>query len=172
MKTKGGFEALFDDLRSYFDRNITSRSSVPSDIYRGNSFYHQTVSKQYKKDQEVRGILIDLGIKLICSPKVFESIKQACLQICHDRNHSSELETTAPGCICPILVSPDLTIKFLKSWRFTTKDKCKIENLPTNLTNTVLNHVDRVLAILRFCLKREKTKIRILQHIPLLLTND
>ncbi|VDI08009.1 Hypothetical predicted protein [Mytilus galloprovincialis] len=175
IKTNGeSFSAVFDELHNYYEDkyvqpnfSISSTSLFPKSTLRTCTF---------NKEQELRLILINLGMKLVCTPAyVYESIENAC-------NYAQEHNTTddevcmvdgsEDNCICPCRVSPKRTVQFLKSWNTNATDKCLIDSLPRPVFETAFNSIHKLLCVLHFCQKYEDLKIENLSSTPLLVSND
>ncbi|XP_052102786.1 sacsin-like [Mytilus californianus] len=168
------FSAVFDELHKYFEiKNVLPDFNISNiSLFRNST--QRTCT--FNKEQELRLILINLGMKLVCTPAyVYESIEKAC-------NHMQEHKTTDDEvciddridetCICPCRVSPKRTVQFLKSWNTNAKDKCLIDSLPRPVLETAFNSIDKLLCVLHFCQKYEDLKIENLSNTPLLVSND
>lgn len=180
QSTHGMFPAFFDDLHfgtTYLDDIKASEGTTRST--RRCSFYGE---------QNLREMLIDLGMNIICVPiGISKSINQSCLRRVHIREPYTEHKKTKMNealsekeienidenqrkhCICSKSVTPTVVIDFLKSWNSRASDKCVISVSSGALLDDTLV---RLMSVLEFCLMGDIKSIDELEGVPLLVRND
>ena len=132
------FSSCFDDLISY---------------YNNDSYYKKAT--MYSDVNMVRTVLVELGMKLICTPPwIYNSISDCCLTS-HDESHTTDqTEHNKPRCIVIQKVSPDYVLDFLKSWNTNNIDKCRIDSVNIPIERTIFKTSYRLFCILKFCMKK------------------
>ena len=152
------FSSCFDDLISYYD----------------NDSYYKSLSKatMYSNVSMVRTILVELGMKLICTPPwIYKSISDCCLTSHNESHTTDQIEHDKPRCIVIEKVSPDCVLDFLKSWNTNNIDKCRIDSINIPIEQTIFKTFDRMLCILKFCMKKSNIQYIDLIEAPLVATN-
>ncbi|VDI08008.1 sacsin, partial [Mytilus galloprovincialis] len=181
QSTHGMFPAFFDDLQ--FGTTFLDASEGTTRSTRRCSFYGE---------QNLREVLIDLGMNIICVPiGISKSINQSCSRRVHIREPYKELKKTKMNkslpekkienidknqrkhCICSKSVTPIVVIDFLKSWNSRASDKCAISVCSGKLLDdTPVRDIGRLMSVLEFCLMGNIKSIDELEGAPLLVRND
>ncbi|CAC5408783.1 unnamed protein product [Mytilus coruscus] len=184
QSTHGMFPAFFDDLHfgtTILDGIKASEGTTKST--RRCSFYGE---------QNLREVLIDLGMNIICVPiEISKSINQSCLRRVHIREPYKENKKTDMNkalsekekenidenqrkhCICSKSVTPIVVIDFLKSWNNRASDKCAFSVCSGELLDdTPFRDIGRLMSVLEFCLMGNIKSIDEFVGLPLLVRND
>ncbi|VDI39131.1 sacsin, partial [Mytilus galloprovincialis] len=136
------FRACFDNLTSF---------------YQSDEQDYKTKTFHQKQEIEVRQILVDSGMKLICIPLwIFRSI---CKSFPVDKLSSSNSVSDLKCAVADALTcenadkSSELVVTFYRSWNTGNIDKCRISSVNNPLRESIFQSVERLSFFLRFCLK-------------------
>ncbi|CAG2235839.1 unnamed protein product [Mytilus edulis] len=143
LETEGHtFRACFDNLTSFYQSDEQDYKT---------KIFHQ------KQEIEVRQILVDSGMKLICIPLwIFRSI---CKSFPVDKLSSSNSASDLKCAVADALTcenadkSSELVVTFYSSWNTGNIDKCRISSVNIPLRESIFQSVERLSFFLRFCLK-------------------
>ncbi|XP_063435464.1 sacsin-like isoform X1 [Mytilus trossulus] len=143
LETEGHtFRACFDNLTSFYQLDEQDYKS-------------KTVLQ--KQEIEVRQILVDSGMKLICIPLwIFRSIcKSFPVDKLSSNNSASDLKcAVADTLTCEHAdKSSELVVTFYRSWNTGNIDKCRISSVNIPLRESIFQSVERLSSFLQFCLK-------------------
>ncbi|XP_071155498.1 sacsin-like [Mytilus edulis] len=160
------YPIFFDDLQSYYSQTFDNNKreyELKQDVIKRKKDPVQ------KEDQLLRQILIELGIKLTCTPLwIYNNIESALYS-----NHKDEA-VHVNRCNSSIkiqTISPSLVVDFLKSWNTLNIDKCIIDVVNVPLQKSVFKSLKRFRCILKFCLMDPAVCINFSQF-PFLVDNN
>lgn len=117
------------------------------------------ISLSRQNTKQLSQILKVLGLKLLSSSSdILESIQESLIYKTQD---SLSMQNSAPKA-----VEIEDILDFLKSWNSEHVDKCRIDELPIDIRDTVLENVSKVKLLLAFCFENRDNE-NDLEEIPL-----
>ncbi|VDI50995.1 sacsin [Mytilus galloprovincialis] len=165
------YPLFFDDLQSYYNHAFENKEGE----YRNKQDEYTYVTSPQKKEhlqiekQLLRQLLIELGIKLTCTPLwIYHNIAKAIYSnyngdgVCLKLSHSN---------IKIQKISPSLVVDFMKSWDTSSIDKCVVDVVNVPLQETVFKSLKIFTCILKFCLMDPEVDINFAQF-PFLVDNN
>ncbi|XP_052093808.1 sacsin-like [Mytilus californianus] len=163
------YPIFFDDLQSYYNHTLDNNKGE----YEHKQDVYKCLTSPWKKDpvqkedQLLRQLLVELGMKLTCTPLwIYENISGALYPNCESdhvnlSNKSIEIQK----------ISPSLVVDFMKSWNTSNIDRCVVDVVNIPLQQTVFKSLKRFTYILKFCLMDPAVDIRFAQF-PFLVDNN
>ncbi|XP_052686906.1 sacsin-like [Crassostrea angulata] len=158
------FPAYFDKLNDESE----NEEEIPNvQDHTNKSDCHESslkISLSRQNTNQLSQILKMLGLKLLSSSSdILESIQESLIYKTQD---SLTMQKSSPK-----TVEIGDIFDFLKSWNSEHVDKCRIDNLPIDIRETVLKNVSKVKLLLAFCFKNRENK-NDLEGIPLCVLNS
>ncbi|KAK6180312.1 hypothetical protein SNE40_012494 [Patella caerulea] len=147
----GDFAGIFDNLHTYFNEHESTSFYRSS----GTANMRNIMDKKPKTKDKLAKILVELGMMILKSSELLlEQFKHSKIDV----------QT----------VTPENVLRFLKSYsKIGPNNRCKLDNLPCDIFNTVFNTPETLKLVLEFVIKYvTKENVEILYGAPLLLRQN
>lgn len=159
------FPAYFDKLNDESE-NEEESPNVQDHTNKSDCNYESLlkISLSRQNTKQLSQILKVLGLKLLSSSSdILESIQTSLM---YKKQDSPTLQNFSPKA-----VEIGDILEFLKSWNSKYVDKCRIDELPMDIRNTVFKDESKVKLLLAFCIG-SRENINELEGIPLCLLEN
>ncbi|XP_076091909.1 sacsin-like [Mytilus galloprovincialis] len=165
------YPLFFDDLQSYYNHALENKEEK----YRYKQDEYTNVTSPQKEEhlqieeRMLRPLLIELGIKLTCTPLwIYDNIANT---IYSNHNGEAVFLKLSNSSIKIQIISPSLVVDFLQSWNTSSIDRCVVDKVNIPLEQTVFKSLMRFTCILKFCLMNPDDDVSFKQF-PFLVDNN